>query len=57
MAPWRAVLQHPIKQCTFKSYIASGFITLNPFVAEDFIPFGKEFSVQRRVLEKITAIR
>ena len=51
------MLEHPVKQCPFTSDIASGFFTLNPFMAEDFIPLRQELTVQRRVREKITGIQ
>jgi len=51
------MFQHPVKQSPFKTDIATGFFTFDPLVAQNFLPFCQEFTVKRRILQKITGIR
>ena len=56
MSPWRAVFQHPVEKSPFKTDVAAGFFAFNPLVTENFFPFGQEFTVESRILQKITGI-
>jgi hypothetical protein len=38
--PTGPVFHDPIQQGAFKSDVTAGFLTLNPFVPQDFLPFG-----------------
>lgn len=57
MSPRCAMLQHPVKKSSFKTDVATGFFAFNPLVTENFFPFGQEFTVESRILQKITGIR
>ena len=38
--PHCPVIANPIEQGTFKAYISTGFLGLDPLVTEDFVFFG-----------------
>ena len=52
-APFRAVLDDPIRQGPLKTDIAPLFLRLNPLVPEDLFAFRLTLSIQRRVLQQI----
>ena len=51
LAPLRTMLDDPIGQSSFETYVAPGFLRFDPLVLEDLLAFGLEFPVQRRILE------
>jgi hypothetical protein len=44
--PTGSILQNPIEQSFFKADIAADLLAFDPFVAQDFIPFGEEFFIE-----------
>ena len=50
------MLQHPVKKSSFKTDVTTSFFAFNPLVTENFFPFGQEFTVESRILQKITGI-
>ena len=57
MAPWRAVLEHPVQKSALKTDIATGFFTLDPLMTQNFISLCQKLTVKRRVLQQITGIQ
>ena len=45
--PSFAMLADPIKQRPFETDIIAAALRLEPFVPEDFLPFGQEFLIER----------
>jgi len=50
------MLHHPVEKSPFKSDVTTMFLTLAPFVPENFLPFRLEFPVEGRIPEQITCI-
>lgn len=53
LAPCGAVFDDPVEKGAFEADIMSGPFAFDPFMAEDFLAFGKKFFVEDRVLDKI----
>jgi hypothetical protein len=45
-APTGPVLDDPVEQGFFKTDVMSHFFALNPFMAENFCPFGQKFLIE-----------
>ncbi len=51
------MLSDPVEQRAFKPDILPQPLGLDPFVAEDFLPFGEKLLIQARLLRKVTRCR
>ena len=45
--PVRAVLHDPVEERLFKADVATRLLTLDPFVAQDFLPLGEELFIEQ----------
>lgn len=50
------MLEHPVEQGSFKSYVSSLLLTLKPLVTEDLLTLSLELSVEGRVFQQVTRI-
>jgi hypothetical protein len=45
------MLYSPVDQRSLKPNIVPRFLTLDPFMPQDFLALGQEFQIQQRVLD------
>ena len=57
LAPFRPVLDDPIRQRPFKADIVTDLLRLDPLMPHDFLALRLEFAIQRRFLDQVIAIR
>jgi hypothetical protein len=51
------MLDDPISQSSFETYVPARFFGLNPFMLKDFVPLGLKFPVERRIPQQIVVCR
>ena len=52
-APLGSMLDDPISQSVLETDVVTGFLRFDPFVLQNFLPFGLELTVKRGVLYQI----
>src|SRR5271154_1906889 len=53
LAPLRAVFDDPIRQRPLKTYVATGFLRLNPLVLENLFAFRLKLPIEGRVPQQV----